>query len=266
MDDRNFVAEPGFDGTKKRPNWKKILLIAGGVIVVAAIVTLLCLLIFSGGGSKTTPISVMEKYVNTKEIKLETRTKDILAGIEGNKIAKIIKIAKKSDEFKDDIKDLEERAADAYEDRQDEYGKNFKIRYKNDKEVEEKLDRDDLKDYKSSLKSLGEEYADLGKALGKLKSADLKDLAEDLDMDVKDLKECIECLKTVGQKLKGAEVSEGYELEYLITITGSELDDPEEDDGKITVLKVNGKWVSTNAIGHLNYYYNIIFRAVSNYL
>ena len=265
MDDRNFVAQPGFDGQKKRPDWVKIAVIAGIVIVVAAVVALLCTLIFSGSG-KTTPVKMLEKYANAKEIKVETLVRDMVGGIEGNNAAKIVKLAAKSDEFEDRFEDLEEDAADAYEDNKDEYGKNFKIRYKNDKDVEEKIDRDDLKDYKSSLKDLGEDYAALGKALGKLKSGDLKDLAEDLDMDVKDVRTCIECLKTIGSKLKGAEVSEGYDLEYLITITGSELDEPEEDDGELTVLKVNGKWVSTQGISLLYSIYYAVYDAVGSYL
>ena len=265
MDDRNFVADPGFDGTKKKPEWKKIALLAGIVLAAVAVVVLLCLLIFNGS-SRTTPLKVLEKYENAKEIKLETVVKDAIGGIEGNNAAKLVRLAAKSDEFKDRIADIEEDAADAYQDKADDYGKNFKIRYKNDKEVEEKLDRDDLKDYKDELKALGEDYAALGKALGKLKSADLKDLAEDLDMDVKDVKTCIDCLKTIGQKLKGAEVSEGYDLEYLITTTGSELDEPDEDDGRLTVLKVNGKWVSTQGISLLYSIYYAVVDAVGDYI
>lgn len=265
MDDRNFVAEPGFDGTKKTLNWKKIAIIAGIVLAAAAVVVLLCLLIFNGS-SKTTPIRLMEKYANAKEIKFETFVKERAGGIEGNNAVKIVKLAAKSDEFKDRIADFEENSVDAYQDKQDDYGKNFKIRYKNDKEVEEKLDRDELKDYKSDLKSLGEDYAALGKALGKLKSAELKDLAEDLDMDVKDVKTCIDCLKAIGQKLKGADVTEGYDLEYLITITGSELDEPEEDDGEMTVLKVNGKWVSLQSISLLRSFYYTVYNAVGDYV
>ena len=265
MDDRNFVAQPGFDGQKKSPDWKKIAIIAAVVLVAAALIVGLCLLLFNGS-SRTTPIKMLEKYANAKEIKVETLVKDMVGGIEGNNAAKIVRLAAKSDEFEDRFEDLEEDAADAYEDNKDEYGKNFKIRFKNDKDVEEKLDRDDLKDYKSSLKSLGEDYAALGKALGKLKSGDLKDLAEDLDMDAKDVRECIECLKTIGSKLKGAEVSEGYDLEYLITITGSELDEPEEDDGELTVLKVNGKWVSTQGISLLYSIYYAVYDAVGSYL
>lgn len=265
MDDRNFVAQPGFDGQKKSPDWKKIAIIAAVVLAAAALIVGLCLLLFNSS-SRTTPIQVLEKYANAREIRIETLVKDAVGGIEGNNAAKMIKLAAKSDEFKDRFEDLEEDAADAYEDNKDEYGKNFKIRYKNDKDVEEKLDRDDLKDYKSSIKELGEDYAALGKTLGKLKSGDLKDLAEDLDMDVKDVKACIECMKTIGSKLKGAEVSDGYDLEYLITITGSELDEPEEDDGELTVLKVNGKWVSTQGLSLLYSIYYAVHEAVGNYI
>ena len=233
--------------------------------MAAALIVGLCLLLFNSS-SRTTPIKVLEKYANAKEIEVETVVRDMIGGIEGNNAAKLIRLADDSDEFEDRFEELEEDAADAHQDKQDEYGKNFKIRYKNDKEVEEKLDRDELKDYKSDLKSLGEDYAALGKALGKLKSGDLKDLAEDLDMDVKDVKACIECLKTIGQKLKGAEITEGYDLEYLITITGSELDEPEEDDGELTVLKINGKWVSTQGLSLLYSIYYAVQEAVGSYL
>lgn len=264
MDDNNFVPQPGFDG-KKSPNWKKIAIIAAIVLVAAALIALLCVLIFTGS-TKTTPIKVMEKYANAKEVKIETVIKDVVGGIDGNNAAKIVRLAAKSEDFGDRFADLEENAADLYADNQDEYGKNFKIRYKNDKEVEEKLESDERKEYRNEIKSLGEDYAELAKTLGKLKSADLKDLAEDLDMDVKDVKECIECLKTIGQKLKGVEVSDGYYLEYFITITGSELDEPDEDDGEVTVLKVNGKWVSEDCIDLLYTIYYTVRDSVRDYI
>lgn len=264
MDQMNYTPASGIGDRAKSLSWKKIAVIAGIVIVLAAVIALLCVLIF--GSSRTTPLAVMEKYANAKQIKLETVVKDMLGGIEGNNTAKIVKIARSSEEFKDRIEELEETSADTYEDNQDEYGKNFKIRYKNDKEVEEKIDKDDLKDYRSNIRELGDKYYDLGKALGKVKSADLKDLADDLDMSTKDLKACIDCLKTIGQKLKSADVSEGYDLEYFIIITGSELDEPDEDDGELTVLKVNGKWVSTQGLSLLYSFYTAVNSAVKNYV
>lgn len=249
---------------KKGMNWKLIVIIAvAALLVVGAIL----LLVFGLGNSKTAPIDVMQKYANAKTVSMESFYGDILAGCEGNNAAKIVKLLKKSETFQDNYTDMEENFADLYEDKVDDYGKNFKITYKNDKSVEEKLDRDDLKDYKSEFKSLGEQFYELSKTMGKLKSSELKDLAEDLEMDVKDLKELIECMKELGQKLKGAEVSDGYDLEVLTVITGSELDDPDEDDFDMTVLKVNGKWISySNARGLLLSLYNQINSAVSRYL
>ena len=262
MDEMNFTVKPSFKDRLRRLEWKKIALIAAAAVVLVVLV----LVLLSLGNTRNAPVSVMQKYANAKEIKEETLYKDLLAGVEGGNAAKIIKLLKTSDEFKDDLADEEERFADRYEDMVDEYGKNFKITYKNDKSVEEKLDRDDLKDYRARIKSIGEDYADLGKTLGKLKSADLKDLAEDLDLSTSDAKALIDAMKTLGQKLKGVEVSDGYALEVLSRITGSELDDPEEDDMDLIVLKVDGKWVSYSSFSLLSSLYSRIYTAVQKYI
>lgn len=262
MDERNFTAAPSFGDKLKALDWKKILIVVAALAVVAVLVIVL----LSLGNSKTAPIGTMQKYANAKSIKMENYYKDLLSGADGGNAAKIVKLLKKSDEFKEDFEEMEENFADSYEDNADEYGKNFKIAYKSDKSVEEKIDRDDLKDYKASIKSMGEDFAELGKTLGKLKSSDLKDLAEDLDLSTSDAKELIDCLKDLGQKLKGADVTEGYDMEILTKITGSELDDPDEDDFDLTVLKVNGKWVAYPALNSLYSLYYMVHNAVGSYL
>ena len=40
----------------------------------------------------------------------------------------------------------------------------------------------------------------------------------------------------------------GYELTVTVTLSGSELDEPEEDEITMTVYKVNGRWVSEDAL------------------
>lgn len=247
---------------KKAFNWKLLVAIVVALLLVAGIVVVL----MSLSGGKTSPIAAMQKLANAKDVKWETLVNDMLAGSDGGKASKLVKLMKKSETLGDTIADWEEAFADAYEDNADEYGSNFKIVYKNDKTVEEKLEKDDVKDYRNRIKDMGEDFAELGKALGKLKSSDLKDLAEDLDMSTADLKELIQCLKDIGSKYKGAEVSEGWEMEVLTKITGSELDDPEEDDFELYVLKVNGKWVNATAFSYLYSLYYTINNAVRNYL
>ncbi len=239
MDETAF--SPVTEEKKKGFPWKKIGIIAAVIAALAVVFLLLSLLIFRS--DKTTPLKALEKAANARELKLEVLYKNYVGGFENDRSVKIIKLLRESDEFEDWFENYEDVREDQINDRIDEYGKDFKFRYEIDKGSEEKLDRDELKEQKSALKELGEMYADLGKALGKIKGDDLEDLADDLDLDVKELKELTACLKEIGSQLKSAEVTEGYTYDYTITITGSELDDPEEDDYEMTVLKVNGKWI-----------------------
>ena len=262
MDETAF--SPVTEEKKKGFPWKKVGIIAGVIAALAVVFLLLSLLIFRS--DRTTPLKTMEKYANAKEVKIEAMYKDYIAGSDGGNAVKILKLLRESDEFEDWFEDTDEAREDLYDVRVDEYGKDFKIRYEIDKSSEEKLDRDELKEQKAEIKELGEMYADLGKTLGRIKGDDLEDLADNLDLDVKELKELTACLKELGSKLKSAEVTEGYTYEYTATITGSELDDPEEDDRELTVLKVNGKWVGPAQLGLLRTLYYAIFNEVGRYL
>lgn len=237
---------------KKKFNWKALVVIAVALLLVAGLVWA----VLSLGNSRTSPISLMQKYANAKSVETESYAKDLLAGSDGGKASKLIRLMRKSEVFANRLADQEELFAECYEDMLDEYGSNYKISYKNDKSVEEELEKDDLKACRAAIKEMGEDFYELGKALGKLKGDDLRDLADDLDMSTADLKALIACVKELGQQYRGAEVSEGWELSVLSNITGSELDDPEEDDLELIVLKINGKWVkwaSSNASDRLQY-------------
>ena len=246
---------------KKKFNWKALVVIAVALLLVAGLVWAVLRL----GNGRTSPISLMQKYANAKSIEIERLYKDMLAGSDGGKASKLVTLMLKSETFQEQLEAVEETLAEQYEDKLDEYGSNYKISYKNDKSVEEELEKEDLKEYRADIKEMGEDFYELGKALGKLKGDDLRDLADDLDMSTADLKALIACLKELGQKYRGAEVSEGWELDALSKITGSELDDPEEDDQELIVLKVNGKWVSRDALQMLYSLYYMISSATYRY-
>ena len=247
---------------KKKFNWKALVVVAVALVLVAGLVWA----VLSLSNSRTSPVSLMQKYANAKSIEVGRLYKDLLAGSDGGKASKLVALMRRSETFKDQLDVIEEKFEEDYEDKLTEYGSNYKISYKNDKSVEEKLDKDDLKTCRSNIKEMGEDLYELGKALGKVKGEDLRDLADDLDMSVSDLKALIACVKELGQKYRGAEVSEGWELDVLSKITGSELDDPEEDDQTLIVLKVNGKWVSQDAFRALSDLYDMIVNASYKYL
>ena len=236
---------------------KKLLAIIGGAAALLLVVIIL-IAVFAGGGSKTSPLSLMEKYVNRENVRYEDYLNDYTGKLVGSKAVKIVKILRSNEDFAEYFENIEESFAGRYEDRCDEYGEDFKIRYKNDRDSEDEIDEDDLDDYKDMLKELGKSYVELSKELSKMKNSEKKDLAEELDISLRDLNKIIDCMKDIGTELKGAKVTEGYELNYDITITGSELDEPEEDNGTMNVYKINGKWCSGATYSALYTFYNVL--------
>ena len=207
----------------------------------------------SGSSKKKTnsypsPVSFMEKYDNAKEVDFIKLVDEAYNGVDGGNMAKILKIMAKSDDFKEIVEDFEEGWKEDYEDKVEEYGKNFKITYKNDKEMEEKLDRDELKNYKANIKSMGESILDMVDEFKEMDKDEQKDAAEEMGLSYSDLKDMVKYMEALGRELKSATVDEGYELEVIKTTTGKELDEPEEDEIDMTVLKVNGKWISLDVL------------------
>lgn len=256
------TASAGFFARLRKLDWKKIAVIAALLVIVAAVAVALLSL---GSNNKTSPVRVMQKYANARDVDLGDLYRDVLAGMENNRAARLLDILDESDEFELWIERREGAFDDACAGMQNLFGRDFRIRYRNDKSLEEKLEREELKEYRSRIKTLGESYAELGKALGKLKNADLRDLAEDLDLDIKELRAAIQCLKDIGKKLRAADVSDGYELVVLVKITGSELDGPEEDDFDLTVLKVNGRWISADSLNELDALLDLLTEATRAY-
>ena len=242
MDERHFTAAPSFADKLRALDWKKIAIILVALALVAVLVIVLINVIF--GSSKNDPIKYMEKYDNAKEVDMIKLVSEAYNGVDGGNMAKILKIMAKSDDFKEFIEDFEEGWVEDYEDKVDEFGKNFKISYKNDKEMEEKLDRDELQDYKASIKLMGDDILDMVDEFKEMDKDEQKDVAEDMGLSYSDLKDMVEYMEALGRELKSATVDEGYELEVIKTTTGKELDEPEEDEVDIIVLKVNGRWIN----------------------
>lgn len=213
---------------------KNLILAAVAVVAVVAIIVVLSLL----GNTYKTPLKAAEKLLNMKSVeKIINNVPSVLNGF-GEKEAKtIIKIAKKSEQYEDLIEDAEDSYADTVEDMKDEYGKNYKITLKVDEK--EKLEKDDLKEFRNQLRDV----AEYGEMLDDLDSDDYEDLADELGVKKSDIKKAVEELKNFCKDCKSAKVTAGYELSVIMSLNGSELDEPEETDMTIRVFKVDGRWV-----------------------
>lgn len=227
---------------------KKILMAAGAAIA-ALIALIVALSIFSN--TYKTPIKTMQKQANTKTYTSSFRSmRDSLNGLASKEIKAIEKIYKKTDAYKDNIGDMKDDFKEQIADLKDEYGRNYKVTYKI--EDKEKLEKEDLKSMRETLRSYADMYDEMEDECKDYGSDEWGDMADELDISKANCKKLVKALTKVGKLCRKAKVSKGYELTGVMKLTGSELDEPMEQEFTIRVYKVNGKWVSESALRYLS--------------
>lgn len=221
-----------------------------GAIVLGAIIIIvgLCLCINAATNNYKTPIKTMQKYANMKKYYDSTdKQLDLLNGFAENESKALMKIMKDSEYYEDEnLDDLKEDYKDRIDEMKDEYGKNYKYTYKVvDKE---KLDKDELKEYRDELRDQADALDSQIDASKDFDSDDWEDVADSMGLSKSKAKKYYSILKDLKKVYKNAKVTAGYTLTVEITLSGSELDEPEVDETEITVLKVNGRWIPESAL------------------
>ena len=176
----------------------------------------------------------------TKNVSYDTYIETLTNGYLASKLKSIVKIASKMDLNEDVYDDFKEDWEDDYEDLVDEYGKNLKVTLK--LEEKEEIKSKDLKSYQEELRSTGEYFKDIVEDYEDLDEDYVKDLAEDLGITKSDLDKIIDYFNDIGTALYKCEVTEGYELDYTVTIKGD--DDEDEFYSTFVVIKVDGYWIN----------------------
>jgi hypothetical protein len=233
-----MAAEP-----KKKKNLKTWLIAGIGALVAIAAVVLV--LVFLVGNTYKTPITLAEKAANTKKASAAIdKQVATLNGFCEKEYKEIAKILKKSDAY-DDVLESYEEQIEYYK---EEYGSNYKIKYKiTDKD---KIDKDELKELQEKIRDMGEEM------LYEYEEADsdyYEEIADEMGISESQAKKILKSMESVAKTLKKAKVTEGYTLTVTETIKGSELDEPEEEEYEVEVYKINGRWVSSSAISMVIY-------------
>ena len=105
--------------------------------------------------------------------------------------------------------------------------------------------RDTIKNYASSLESMVEQTEDYD-------SDEWEDMADAIGLTKSQAKDLVKAMKELQKELKSVKVEKGYELQIKITLKGSELEEPEEEEMELRVYKVNGKWIPETALEALS--------------
>lgn len=232
---------------KQEPKFpvKLVAILAGAAVTLIALIVIL-VSIFTN--TYKTPLNLMADRANEKKAsKILDAEIDTLNGLCEKEYKALMKLMQKSDDY--DAEEIEEGYEEDIDAMKEEYGKNYKYSYKI--EDKEKLDKDDLKELKSDIKSLAKQIKNVLDEMEDFDSDDWEDLADELGLKKSQAKKLEDILEDVYKELKSVKVTKGFELTVKTTLKGSELDEPEEEEETICVYKVNGRWVSEEALSSL---------------
>ncbi len=228
----------------KNTGWsvKKIAIAAGGILaVIIALIITLCAL----SNTYKTPVKNEERLENRKKgYSIETYADSLLNGFAKKEAKAYLKALLKADpDFGDEFKDATEESAER---RMDMYGEDYKVSMKITDS--EKMEKKDLRLHRQYVHQMGKNLMDRAEYFDDYDSDDWEDYADEMDISKSEAKRIVSDTKSFAKKLKQAEISKGYTLDVTQTISGSELDEPEEVDLTIDVIMIDGRWVRLDSI------------------
>ena len=195
-------------------------------------------------GFRTVPIRVSAKYANAGDVKLKNYAAELLGGFEGGAFLDLCRLMKKSEALEAALGAYEDGFSDALRANREKYGEDYQLKILLIAGREERFGTVQKTEWKDWLQELGGKYAEAGRQLAKMDKKAQMEYAASIGLELTDLRELAGQLSAMGSLLKAAEVEDGWVLGVDRRISGSALDRPSHSKSEMTVMKVNGVWIS----------------------
>lgn len=231
-------------GKEKIGAFKKLLNKRNLILAVVVLVVLIggVLALRYATNNYMTPVHKLEKMESWKKGNATKVFQESLENIGVTNSKELFKAMAKSEILEELLEAWDESMEASVENTLDKYGDDFKVTYKLLDKT--KLKKSELRDYKKELRNSFSSLESIVDQTKNFDSDDWEDMAEELEMTKGQAKNLIAVIKELTDDVSHVDITDGYELELTRITTGSELDEPEEEDVTVIVLKVNGKWVS----------------------
>ncbi len=195
-------------------------------------------------GLWTEPVKISAKYANAGDVRLKDYASELLGGFEGGAFLELCKAMKKSEVLEAAFKAYEDGFSSALKTNREKYGEDYLLKILLIAGREERFGSVQKAEWTAWLHELGDKYAEAGRQLAKMDKRSQMAFAASLGLELKDLSELAGQLSALGGLLRAAEAEDGYTLGVDRKISGSSLDSPSHNKSEMTVLRVNGVWVS----------------------
>ncbi len=231
-------------GKQKLGNLRKLVTKRNLILVAMVLVVLLggVLALRYATNNYMTPVHKLEKIENLKKGNATRVFRESLEDIGASNGKELFKVMAKSEILEELMEAWEDSMDSSIENTMDKCGDDFKVTYKLLDKTQ--LKKSELRDYKKEIRNTFSSLESMAEETKRFDSDDWEELAEELEMTKAQTKNLVAAIEELADDVSHVEVTDGYELELNRIITGSELDEAEEDNVTVIVLKINGKWVS----------------------
>ena len=221
-----------------------------GIIAAAAVAVIAILIILiSSLGAYKKPINTLVSLANKKSTNIPAYVDCVAPSFVSSSYKSLLGTLKGGDAKKELEETIKDAFDDAWDELEDEYGKNWKI------SVEWK-DADRLSNKK--LDAIKDRWEDIADTLGKAELDDedtYESIADSLDdkYDTElNTKQVAQIMGKLADQFENAKITDGYEVDLKLTIEGKDGHDTTKMDG-IYVIKVNGQWIIDPTSGAAGY-------------
>lgn len=199
------------------------------------------------------PVQIMIDYKNSKEY--QSTAEQLLVSLNGlftDEIRGIADVLEGTERYKKQEDDFE----DWLESFEDEYGSDweysFKIEDKDD--VTEKKRVEVYQEFLIMANSIEDNLAEMED----FDQSDWEYYANIHYLTVQESKDLAAAISKLPSVLRDVNIDEGYYLQLDLILESGELDDPRQTNQTLYVFKVNGRWISSEAIRNLWSFSNIL--------
>ena len=194
--------------------------------------------------SYTKPIREAEKIANAapEDYDREAAMSKSFGGLGESDLETIFSVVNASAVLSPTLDEAQTTFASKIETRRQQYGDDAIVGYA--VESKEELSISELQKAKTSITEQGERLIGLGEFFETLTEQQIADLTEAMDITPDDFEKLTNAVQSLGKEIAEAQVSVGYRVLLVRTITDENDNEIDTQKLQATVLNINGQWLA----------------------
>lgn len=177
-------------------------------------------------------------------------------GLAEKQLREISEIMERSELFMEYYEELQFDVAEDAKDTAEMYGEDYTVSLKELGRLP--LSKYELREYRHDIREYISDIGYIVDASEEFKATDWREFSYAVDLSKADAKKLIEAYGEFVNEMEPVRVTEGYELVLQTTINGGNLEKPVVSTHELTVIKLNGRWISVDLMDAMEMFFALL--------